>query len=291
LTAFLWRNCQPNISLLFGELPFERRPQAAARAGFDAIECWWPFATAAPSDRDLDAFVRSVAEAGVQLRALNFFAGDLPGGERGIASDPRRREEFAAAVDAAVEIGGRLRVPMFNALYGNRLPGLRPEQQDAAAADALAGAAQRVAAIGASILIEPVSGVAAYPVKRAEDALRVTAAVNDASGAGNCRMLADLYHLYVNGDDVSRVIAEQAGRIGHVQIADAPGRREPGTGGAPLLDWVEALAAAGYAGAIGLEYLPFGDTVSGLQWLMELNPAIGRAAAGRPAAGAVEGAR
>jgi hydroxypyruvate isomerase len=279
LTASLWRNCQPNISLLFGELAFARRPQAAARAGFDAIECWWPFATAVPSDRDLDAFVRSVTEAGVQLRALNFFAGDMPAGERGIASDPRRGEEFAAAVDAAVEIGGRLRVPLFNALYGNRLPGLRAEEQDAAAVDALAGAAQAVAAIGAGILIEPISGVAAYPVRRADDALRVMAAVNDASGAGNCRLLADLYHLYVNGDEVDRVIAEQAGRIGHVQLADAPGRREPGTGAAPLLDWVEALAAAGYEGAIGLEYIPFGDTVSGLQWLMELNPAIGRAAA------------
>lgn len=286
MTASLWSNCQANISLLFGELPFERRPQAAARAGFDAIECWWPFATAAPSDRDLDAFVRSVAEAGVQLRALNFFAGDLPGGERGIASDPRRGPEFAAAVAAAVEIGRRLRVPMFNALYGNRRPGLRPEQQDAAAADALASAAQLAATIGASILIEPVSGVEAYPVKLAADALRVTSAVNDASGAGNCRMLADLYHLYVNGDDVDRVIARHAGRIGHVQIADAPGRREPGTGRAPLLDWVQALANSGYAGAIGLEYLPFGDTISGLQWLMDLNPAIGRAAAG-----AGEGAR
>src|SRR5262249_49751117 len=126
------------------------------RAGFDAIECWWPFPTAVPSGRDLDAFVASVHEAGVQLRSLNFFAGDMPDGERGILSDPRRSGEFAEAVAAAVEIGRHLQVPMFNALYGNRMPGLRPEQQDAAAADALARAARQAAAIGASILIEPV---------------------------------------------------------------------------------------------------------------------------------------
>ncbi|MFI4950403.1 MAG: arginine--tRNA ligase, partial [Caulobacterales bacterium] len=70
----LWRNCQVNISLLFGELAFERRPQAAARAGFDAIECWWPFPTAVPSGRDVDAFVASVDEAGVRLGALNLTA-------------------------------------------------------------------------------------------------------------------------------------------------------------------------------------------------------------------------
>lgn len=278
MTASLWRNCQANISLLFGELAFERRPRAAARAGFDAIECWWPFATAVPSGRELNAFVASVDEAGVRLGCLNFFAGDMPGGERGILSDPRRGEEFAEAVAAALEIGQRLQVPMFNALYGNRLPDLHPEQQDHAARGALARAARMAAAIGASILIEPVSGVEAYPIKLADDALRVAAAVNEASGADNCRMLADLYHLHVNGDNVARVIAGHAQRIGHVQIADAPGRREPGTGEAPLLDWVEALAAAGYTGAIGLEYSPFGDTVSGLQWLAGLNPAIGVAA-------------
>jgi hydroxypyruvate isomerase len=279
LTASPWSNCQANISMLFGELPFYRRPEAAARAGFGAIECWWPFAAAVPSGRELDSFVASVDDAGVQLRALNFFAGDMPGGERGILSDPRRGEEFAEAVDAALEIGRRLRVPLFNALYGNRLPGLRPEEQDAAAIDALARAARLAAATDASILIEPVSGVEAYPLKLADDALRVVAAANEASGAGNCLMLADLYHLHVNGDDADRVIAEHTERIGHVQIADAPGRREPGTGKAPLLDWVDALAAVGYAGAIGLEYSPFGDTVSGLQWLRDLNPAIGRPAA------------
>lgn len=272
MTASLWGNCQANISMLFGESPFADRPAAAARAGFADIECWWPFPTAVPSGPDLDSFVASVEDAGVRLRGLNFFAGDMPGGERGIASDPRRGAEFAEAVAAALEIGRRLRVPMFNALYGNRLPDLSPGAQDDAALEALAGAARQAAASGASILIEPVSGVPAYPLKLADDALRVAAAVNEASDAGNCHLLADLYHLRVNGDDVDRVIAEHTARIGHVQIADAPGRHEPGTGDAPLTAWVDALATAGYAGRIGLEYSPSGDTVAGLHWLRALNP-------------------
>lgn len=276
MTASLWMNCQANISLLFGELAFERRPAAAARAGFEAIECWWPFASATPSDREADSFVASVRDAGVRLRGLNFFAGDMSAGERGIMSDPRRREEFDEAVAAALEIGRQLDVPLFNALYGNRLPDLSPLEQDDAALGALVHAAERADVIGATVLVEPVSGVATYPIKLAADALLVVDKANLAARRGRVLMLADLYHLYVNGDDVARVVTKDVAWIGHVQIADAPGRREPGTGQAPLTGWVEALAASGYSGTIGLEYVPFGNTLSGLQWLSDLNPTIGR---------------
>ena len=276
MTASLWTNCQANISLLFGELAFERRPEAAARAGFDAIECWWPFAGPAPSDREADAFVASVRDAGVRLRGLNFFAGDMPAGQRGIMSDPRRRKEFDEAVAAAMEIGRQLDVPLFNALYGNRSTELSPREQDEAALGALVHAAEQAYVLDATVLVEPVSGVDAYPIKLASDAVRVVDQANRAAKHGRVLMLADLYHLHVNGDDVARVVTQDTAWIGHVQIADAPGRREPGTGRAPVSDWVDALAAAGYSGTIGLEYLPSGDTVSGLQWLNELNPAIGR---------------
>jgi hydroxypyruvate isomerase len=275
LVSVLWPQSQANISLLFAEVPFERRPAAAAAAGFTGIECWWPFASAVPAAGQIDAFVASVADAGITLRGLNFFAGDMAGGERGIASHPARRREFDAGVAVAVDIGGRLGVTGFNALYGNRLAGVRPVDQDDAALAALAAAAEHADSIGAAVLVEPVSGVAAYPLRLAADALTVIHGVRERITKGHIALLADLYHLTVNGDDVIRLIDRQAGEIGHVQVADAPGRHEPGTGHAPIVELVELLENAGYTGGIGLEYLPAGDTVAGLTWLSQLVPSFG----------------
>ncbi|GAB7066318.1 hydroxypyruvate isomerase family protein [Mycolicibacterium hodleri] len=274
MVSALWASSQANISLLFGEVPFERRAAAAAAAGFDAIECWWPFAVASPPSAEVDAFVASVEDAGVALRGLNFFAGDMPGGDRGVASNPSRRSEFDASVAVAVDIGARLGVTAFNALYGNRLPGVSAGQQDEAALDALAAATEQADSIGATVLVEPVSGVAAYPLKLAVDAFAVITGVRERTQVGRIALLADLYHLTVNGDDVRRVVTDHVDRIGHVQIADAPGRHEPGTGTADLVALVDLLEQSGYTGGLGLEYVPAGDTVAGLAWLYELVPSL-----------------
>jgi hydroxypyruvate isomerase len=274
LVSALWPSAQANISLLFGELPFERRPAAAAAAGFRAIECWWPFATATPSSSEVDGFVASITDAGVWLRGLNFYAGDMPGGERGIASHPQRRGEFDDAVAVAVEIGARLGVTGFNALYGNRLPGLSATDQHDAGLQALAAAAEHADSIGATVLVEPVSGIEAYPLKLAADALTVIRGVRERTQTGRIALLADLYHLTVNGDDVVRVVTQHTDQIGHVQVADAPGRHEPGTGSVPIAELVELLDAHGYTGGIALEYIPSGETLAGLSWLRELVPAF-----------------
>ena len=279
MASVLWPQSQANISLLFAEVPFERRPAAAAAAGFTAIECWWPFASAAPATGKINAFVASIADAGVTLRGLNFFAGDMAGGERGIASHPARRQEFDDSVAVAVDIGARLGVTGFNALYGNRLDGVSPVDQDDAALAALAAAAEHADSIGATVLVEPVSGVAAYPLRLAADALTVIHGVRERISKGHIALLADLYHLTVNGDDVFRVVNAHADEIGHVQVADAPGRHEPGTGHAPIVALVELLEKSCYTGGIGLEYLPAADTVAGLTWLSQLVPSLGGSAA------------
>lgn len=271
----MWRDAQANISLLFGDLPFERRPAAAAAAGFASIECWWPFATATPPQRDVDHFVASVVDAGVHLRALNFYAGDMSAGERGIVSHPARRQEFDDSVAVATEIGVRLGVRAFNALYGLRLPDLGDTAQHAAAIDALVMATEQVDCTGATVLVEPVSGLEAYPIKLGEDALRVADNVGRHTRCGRIALLADLYHLTVNGDDLGRLFARAVDRIGHVQIADAPGRHEPGTGTADVIQLVDTLVELGYRGGIGLEYVPSGDTVEGLQWWRELTDPAG----------------
>ncbi|MDT5107216.1 MAG: hydroxypyruvate isomerase [Mycobacterium sp.] len=243
-----------NCSILLTEIPLLDRPQAVREAGFDAVEFWWPFAQPVPADRDVDSFIRAITDAGVALTGLNFAAGDMPAGERGILSDPARSTEFRDNVEVAVGIAQNLGTKAFNALYGNRLDGLGPEEQDAVASENLAFAAAAAQRIGAIVLVEPVSGASAYPLTRAADAVAVIDRVRTEQGAQNLRLLADLYHMQVNGDDVGLALDTYADRIGHVQIADAPGRGEPGTGTLDVPGYLDQLAKNGYRGYIGLEY-------------------------------------
>jgi hydroxypyruvate isomerase len=281
-----------NLSILFTELDLLARPAAAKAAGFDAVEFWWPFPEAAPSRAEVDAFVAAVSDAGVQLVGLNFFAGDLAAGERGLVSLPQRVDEFKAGVDLAVDIGRRLGCRAFNALYGNRIDGAATstasaekaasaatasaasaeevasaEEQDAVAIDSLRYAANAVAEIDATVLLEPVSGIPSYPLRTAADVLAVLDRVGEGADVDNLGLLADLYHLAVNGDDVSKVIAEHTARIAHVQIADAPGRGEPGSGGLDLDGWLGQLVANGYSGYVAAEYKPTVASAESFSWL------------------------
>jgi hydroxypyruvate isomerase len=256
-----------NLSMLFTELPLLQRPAAATAAGFDAIEFWWPFDTAVPADPELDGFARAVQDAGVTLVGLNFFAGDMPAGDRGLVSWPARSAEFRDNIDVTVGLGRRLGCRAFNALYGNRVEDVPAQQQDELGAENLALAAKAAADAGAVVLVEPVSGAPRYPLLTAADAVRVIDRVQRDAGAGNLRLLCDLYHLAANGDDLDAAIAAYTGRVGHVQIADYPGRHEPGTGELDLAGYLGRLAAAGYAGYVGLEYKPSGESAASLDWL------------------------
>ncbi|WP_084959789.1 hydroxypyruvate isomerase family protein [Thermoactinospora rubra] len=256
-----------NCSILFAELPLLARPAAARAAGFDAVEFWWPFETAVPADSDVDRFIRAIRDAGVELSGLNFAAGDMPGGDRGLVSLPDRQREFRYSVAIATEIGAQLDVPLYNALYGNRLPGTDPAEQDDVAMENLALAAQTVAGIGATVLVEPLSGAPRYPLTTAADAITVLDKVRTSTGVGNLGLLADFYHLTANGERADEVIATYGDRIGHVQIADCPGRNEPGTGAIDFDRLFHALVTAGYRGRIGLEYKPLTDTARAFDWL------------------------
>lgn len=243
-----------NCSILLTGLPLLQRPAAAKAAGFDAIELWWPFAQAVPADAEVDALVRAVEDAGVRLTGLNVAAGDMPAGDRGLVSWPGREAELRDNLDVVAGIGQRLGTRAFNALYGNRIDGVDPREQDDLAARNLALAAAAVAPIGGTVLVEPVSGAPRYPLRTAADAVAVIDRVRRESAADNVALLADLYHLAVNGDDVDAAIAANADRVAHVQIADAPGRDQPGTGELPLSRWLGDLAGRGYTGWVGLEY-------------------------------------
>ena len=165
----------------------------------------------------------------MRLVGLNFFAGDLAGPDCGVLSIPARSSQFRDNVPVTIEIGRRLGVSAFNALYGNRVEGVRPGVQDEVARDNLAMATKEAAGIGATVLIEPVSGPKPYPLRTAADAAGVVEALQ-AEGHANVAMLCDLFHLANNGDDLERAIDTYASIVGHVQIADLPGRGEPGSG-------------------------------------------------------------
>lgn len=248
-----------NTSIVFGDLPLERRPQAARDAGFTAVESWWPFDSVSPPDREVEAFVRSVEDAGVRLVALNFPAGAMADGERGLVSVPGREAEWRDAVAATVGVGERLGVRLFNALYGNRNDGADPAAQDALAVEHLALAGDAVARIGGTVLVEPLSGAPRYPLRTAEDALAVVDRVAAGTGVRALGLLLDLYHLAVNGADLDRAVAVHGPRAAHVQVADAPGRGAPGTGRLDLAGLLRRLADGGYTGWTALEHLPGDD--------------------------------
>ncbi|GAA2808744.1 hydroxypyruvate isomerase family protein [Saccharopolyspora taberi] len=256
-----------NASILFTELDVLERPAAAKAAGFDAVEYWWPFPAAVPSDAEVDRFVSAVNDAGVSLIGLNFFAGDMPAGDRGVLSDPVRAGEFADNIDVVAAIAERTGCRAFNALYGNRLDGVDPARQDEVATENLIRAAKAIGRIGGTVLIEPVSGMPAYPLKTAVDALGVIDRVHNEGGVDNLRLLFDLYHLTVNGDDLDAVLDRHSGVIGHVQIADAPGRNEPGTGEIDFDHYLGRVRAAGYDGYVALEYKPSGASADSFGWI------------------------
>ncbi len=256
-----------NCSMLFTEQPLLQRPRAAKDAGFDAVEFWWPWPEQpTPGDAEVAAFVSAVRDAGVQLVGLNFFAGDLAGPDCGVLSIPDRAAQFRDNLDVAVGIGEQLGVSAFNALYGNRVDGVAPEDQDQLGREMLGRAADAAASIGATVLVEPVSGPKPYPLRTGADAAAVVQAVRG-EGHANVGFLCDLFHLANNGDDVAAAIAAYSDKTAHVQIADCPGRGEPGTGQLDLDGLLGDLAARGYDGWVGLEYKPTTTTEAGLAWL------------------------
>jgi hydroxypyruvate isomerase len=261
-----------NLSILFTELPLLERPAAAAAAGFTAVELWWPWIeTPTPEQSELDALKKAIEDAGVQLTGLNFYAGQLPGPDRGALSVPgAESERFRANIDVAIAFAQSLGCTTFNALYGNRVDGVDPAEQDALALENLTLAARAVGRVGGTILIEALNRPESpkCPIVSAPKAIEIVDKVNEATGLGNAKFLMDLYHLSMNGEDLPSVIEQYAAKTGHVQIADNPGRGAPGTGSLPLEDLLDQLRKAGYDGWVGLEYKPGGKpSAEAFAWL------------------------
>jgi hydroxypyruvate isomerase len=245
-----------NVSLLFTELPYSERFAAAAEAGFALVESWWPFPTPSPSAAELDAFVGALS--GTSLNALNFYGGDIPGGERGIASHPDR---------AIVEIAERTGVRQFNLLYGQLDDRWSPASQRTTALASIRAAATSVAEFGGKILLEPLSqGLnGRYPLLTADDVLEIVD--GPLKDLDNVSLLFDTFHLANNGVDLLATASALAPRLAHVQLADTPGRGEPGTGTIPFDSILDALKSSGYQGVVACEYNPSVETGASLGWI------------------------
>ncbi len=263
-----------NLSLLFPDLPLLDRVAAAAAAGFSAVECQFPYAEPAA------AWAERLQRHGVQMVLHNLPAGDWAAGERGLASHPGREAEFDRGLEQALAYALALGVPRLNVLAGVLPPGVSAQQATDTLCANLSRAAARLAPHGLQLLLEPINthDVPGFVVNGTEQAL----ALIDRVGAPNLALQLDLYHAHRMGEPVDALLRQHAHRLGHVQLADAPGRHEPGTGTAPLADWLALLDAPvctapglpenpRYTAWVGCEYLPLdpgpGGTQAGLGWL------------------------
>lgn len=252
-----------NLSLLFPDLPFAERFAAAAQAGFDAVECQFPYAVAVD---ELDRLLRAHA---LTLELINLPAGDWESGERGIAMLPDREAEFRAGVERALAFALGLRVPRINCLAGVVPASVSPAEAMATMARNLRHAADRFAPHGLTLLVEPINAfdIPGFGLARLEQVLDLLEMV----GRNNVQVQYDLYHATRMGDDIPSMLRRHLGRIGHIQIADVPGRHEPGTGSMDYRSLFALLDALGYAGWVGCDYVPqdsaCGGTQAGLQWI------------------------
>lgn len=242
-----------NLSIVFQRLPFLERFDAASRAGFDIVEFWWPRAEFEAGLTE-DQLVHAVASAGLSVEMLNFDGGHMPSGDRGLAGLPDRAAEFRTNVPRALALADRLGCQKLNALAGKTVESIQHDEQLALLQQSIAFAADSAAATGKTVLVEPLNPAETpgYLLPSVTSALDLIAAV----GRPNVKVQFDVYHVARAGDDPVSAIGRSAGHIGHVQIADLPGRHEPGTGNLPFETIFAALRDAGYAGDVGLEYVP-----------------------------------
>ena len=260
-----------NISILFRGTPLADRARRAKDAGFAVVESWWPFTEPDPGVRDVREFVDAVAGAGVRLVAVNMFGGYGARGDRGLACRPERHAELRACVPALLEIAQATGCSMFNCPYGQYDPHRDRRLQDQAAVDVLAEVGEAVGEVGGQVLLEPiyVGPDEEYPLRGVGDVLAIVDGPLAARGVTSVGLLCDLYHLGAYGDDLVATIDKYADRMSHVQIADYPGRHEPGTGSLALRSALWHLSTSGYRGYVSCEYVPRSNVEDGLAWVRD----------------------
>jgi hydroxypyruvate isomerase len=250
-----------NLTMLFTELPFMERFAAARAAGFEAVEYLFPYAY------DRQALVDQLRAHGLRQVLHNLPAGIWDAGERGIACDPERVAEFREGVASAIAYATALGCPQLNCLAGKLPPGVDAGTARATFIANLRHAAMALKKAGIRLLIEPINSydIPGFFLNRTEQAL----AIMDEVGSDNLFLQYDIYHAQRMEGELANTMTKHLARIGHVQLADNPGRNEPGTGEINYAFLFRHLDAIGYRGWIGCEYKPKTSTQAGLGWLQQ----------------------
>jgi len=247
-----------NLSMMFNEVPFLDRFDAAAKAGFTAVEFLFPYEwPAAELKRRLDA-------NGLRQVLFNMPPGDWAAGERGLASLPGRQAEFRANVGRALDYAAALDCELVHCMAGIPTAGTPPVTAAALFAANVAWAAEQALAAGVKLALEPINhrDMPGYHLNTMQQGADVIAAI----GADRVGLQFDLYHCQTTEGDITKRMEKLMPVIAHMQLADVPDRHEPGTG---EIGWdyvLRRIDALGYQGWIGCEYRPAGDTVAGLAW-------------------------
>lgn len=247
-----------NLTLLFNEHHFLSRFAAARAAGFEGVEYLFPYGWPA------DQLAEALQVNGLVQVLHNLPPGDWEAGERGIACHPDRIGEFQDGVGHGIAYAKALGCPQLNCLAGIRPAGVDPERALSTFVDNLRFAAAALAAEGLKLLIEPINtfDIPGFFLNRTAQAAEILAAV----GADNLFIQYDIYHAQRMEGELANTIARHLPQIAHMQLADTPGRHEPGTGEINYPFLFRHIDALGYTGWIGCEYRPLADTAGGLGW-------------------------
>lgn len=250
-----------NLSMLYPEHAFTDRFAAAAADGFRAVEYLGPY------DHPADEIAALLRQNGLRQILFNLPSGDWQAGERGLLCLPDRRVEFRAGVETALRYAEALDCRQINALAGIAPSGASAEVLDEVMAENLAFAAPRFQAAGVRLLVEPINtrDIPGFHCARVDHALRVM----EMASCANLWLQYDFYHAQIMQGDLVPTFQRHQARIAHVQIADHPGRHEPGTGEINHRFIFTELDRLGYEGWVGCEYKPLGPTPNGLRWMEE----------------------
>ena len=248
-----------NLSMMYTELPFLDRFAAAARDGFDAVEYLFPY------EHNATEIAERLKTHGLTQALFNLPPGDWAAGDRGMACHPGREAEFAASVDKALPYALATGCQRLHAMAGLVPSDATPEAQLSVYVDNLKAAAQRLAAHGITLLIEPINtrDMPGFYLNWQQQAQDVVAAVNEP----NLKVQMDLYHCQIMEGDLSTRLKKHFGGVGHIQIAGVPDRHEPDGGEVHFPALFDLLDQLGYSGFVGCEYRPKAGTSEGLAWL------------------------
>jgi hydroxypyruvate isomerase len=251
-----------NLSMLFTEHPFLDRFAAARAAGFGAVEYLFPY------DYQKEELAARLRAHGLKQVLHNLPAGDWAAGERGIACHPGRVDEFRAGVERAILYAHALDCGQLNCLAGKLPAGVTPEQAQATLVANLRYAAETLRGEGIRLLVEPINSydIPGFFLTRTEQAIALIEEV----ASDNLLLQYDVYHAQRMEGELAATLQRHLARIGHIQVADNPGRNEPGTGEINYAFLFRQIDALGWKGYVGCEYKPRTTTTEGLGWLKEI---------------------